>query len=280
MIEAKIGASFTENQPQCYLDELRKRCAAKPGHKAFLLLLVPERRRHSVWAEACRHATHIQNAEFRTSVHERVTMMLATWTELVEVLVRSEPLDPNTKWLLESFKAIVRTHINPELVHLDGKTMEALRQPATIEAAIALTNMVDDLKDRLASLQFTTTTSRAGPTWYGFYATPPGQVTLNFWVGYYHIATYELKRVDECPLWMQLTGGGFDNGCVTRLNARGRRVIEVDEHPNWSGWGGRIVALPLRRIRNSDAVIESVIGQITEILNVANNSETRDTPVI
>ncbi len=274
MIEAKIGAGFTENQPGGYLEELRRRCADKPGHKTILAILVPERRRHAVWAEVCDLAGCEQTKSFRSNASDRVTMMLTTWTELVLALDSSQPLGPNMKWLLESFNHIVQTHINPEIAHLDEETMEALRQPATIKAAIALTNLVGDLKGRLESLQYATTALRAGATWYGFYATPPNQPELNFWVGYYHVATYELERVEECPLWMQLTGRGFDNDCVRRLNAKGKSVTEVSQHRHWDGWGGRIVALPLGDAVSSDEAIKKAVEELTGILDVAKRRET------
>ena len=243
VIESKVWARLTENQPNEYVKDI----AAKSNlGNRIVTFLVPEDRLAVVRNKVADRLEALHRQDPSTC---EVRVEHLTWTRVRRAFSSVEVSEPLLAYLVESFAQMVETHITVTRLALTEKRQRMLENRDVIESFVALSDLVTRLNTHLERDGDQVKRCGAGEGWFGFSASR-GEQTL--WIGY----VLRAALADDALrlLWVHVT----DQGAIARLRAEGGEVHEG----RIVGWGGWLTPLKL-----SSGIPEDQVADLSRQLN-------------
>ena len=268
LVEAKFWANLTENQPVAYLERL------PTDAPSALLVVGPEARRESLWAELRALVEAAEGLEWRDAprtpdllcaeVGGSRRLLLTSWAALLARMAAraSAALDTNTELDIRQLRGLADRMDSDAFLPLRAEELG----PEFARRLPHLQRLVDDALGRLesAGLANDRTITRAGADSHGRYVTIGG---ARAWFGIWYPPWAALR---DTPIWLQLLARA-DRGMPIEATRR-RLAPLMSREPPAAIDGGPIgqpghvlVPITLPTGVEYDAVLDAVVERLTEV---------------
>lgn len=266
IVENKLGADFTANQPNAYLRELTRWRANSDGLEGALVIQCPRTRLAYIASKAWRKlgaAAPDDNRGRVDGIPVRVISWQDTWSAFDGIELTGEP---EIEFLRHAFLELVPP---PPIVvgPLRTEHVTMLLDPTVLEAEVLVEDLLAALPDALTQgdVQAGDVASSKSCVYRGFNVRVDGAYEL--WVGQSARATLKFR---ESPLWCQVVKAALSDGAKQRLADAGYYVCDPNKLENWGQ--GLLVSLKLEPGLEHAALVDSVVRQINEIRELACRS--------
>ena len=202
LVEAKFWAGLTDNQPNAYLDRL-----PNDGRAAALLIVAPEARLETLWAELCRLAgcqpTEATGNPRSAAIAGNKRLILLSWRVLLDSLSTQAAIqgDPLIEADIAQLRALCQRQDEDAFLPLRVDELA----PAFPRRLLQLNRLIDDATElaKQARIANTERLARAAQTYgYGRYL-KLGQADSDVWAGAWfgiHQELWASRR--ETPIWL------------------------------------------------------------------------------
>lgn len=227
LVESKLSAAFTENQPCEYVRELA--CFAETDRAAALVIVAPEKRLTSLHGECWRRLNADPRVAGRASSGVGgIPVRLISWERVASALEGARIFDPAVDYVRRAFTRAVTTRMSELSPPLTEEHATMFADRATLAGVAALEDLVRDTeavfkRNGYAVKDYTDRTTR------GFCATPGGASELEVWVGTCFRTGAALAI---SPLIVHLTGSGFGEAVLAKLRSEGWTILSPADR-NW-----------------------------------------------
>jgi hypothetical protein len=258
LVESKLGAGLTPNQPGEYMRELAIR-RANSGGRALLALLVPVSRMEHMRVQL-RNRLGLPELTGAVAEHHGVGLRLISWAEVAEALRDVQVADPVIAYLRDSFVDLVPRIISYAPVPLTREHIAIVNTQNFALAHVAIADMLDAVRKALKERGEIVAESKGKDlAWGGFTTRPADNPGLTIWIGYHYRLAVRLP--DSSPLWMQFGGAAFGTNAQARMRQSDFPLIEAQAYIP-EGWGGLMTPLRLSLSEDQDAHVRQVIEMV------------------
>jgi hypothetical protein len=224
LIENKLGAPLTPNQPCEYFEEVRRWKADARGGHGYLVIQAPEKRL-GVLSAKCTELLKAKCAEYL----EDVPVKCISWERTARAFQEVTLADPVAAFARNNFTKLVSDVASRASAPLTKGDIMLLRDRAVLDALCNLQRLMADLRARADREEAYET-----KVWWDF-----ADVSIEVWPRgdksrhVYIVCSYDAAlRVGGGPLWLQLSGDAFRSaGMKSRLAAAGHQLHAPQ--PDW-----------------------------------------------
>ena len=266
LVENKLKAGFTDNQPGEYMKELRIWKTEHPHGVAALVVQAPEGRLDTLLQHAWGRLAR-EGCKDRQGENEGVLLRFVSWQETAKSLSDIDlEEDPATAFIRDGLLDLIPTTERMSSIPLTKEIVSVLTDQASLSA---LTAMGDALRDVASELkergEVVGKTSIASDfTYWGFYTQEDVAGIGRMWIGAFPRAGVRFGRG---PLWMQVSGETpVGDGWEQRFELAGIVAHDPSEFP---GWGGTLVALDLEPDKLPEEQARQLADEIQRVRKIA-----------
>lgn len=256
LIENKLGAAFTVNQPCEYVKEVQARSA--PG-RGWLVVQVPEKRKATLGLEI-EARLRILGDPSGCEVH------LITWEQTAAAFAAVQ-LDQPAAFLRDNFIQLVRRASAEVSAPLTEEHVTTLANPNALAAVAAVEDILRDVFTLAPDRGLWVSKPYGDFDHYGFDLRPTSDdsarelgVCSSFRTG---------AKLGAGPLFVQLTGLGYDALAQRALAASGA-TLHAPTEPSWVP--RPIVSLHLQPSLDPPAQAQQVLAQIAAIIDLPSHA--------
>ena len=268
LVENKLGAGFTNNQPHEYFDALRSWLRENPTGVACLVIQAPARRLASLEVEARSILRHRFGAG-----SSPVALRFVSWERCAEVLEGIQVPSAVLAYLVRSFVTMLPRRIESTSRPLTSEDVLRLMSPENLEAVAALEDLLRDVRAALVGRKYALKSSSDEKSFdsQGFEVLGDAECRGDLWVGISHRFG---ARFRCSPLLVQLIGRDLAN--VEAVKLSGRTVIDGSELISFDWVNRPAIPLTLPSGRTAHEHAETVVLEIEEIRRLAATTSTPD----
>jgi hypothetical protein len=264
LVENKLGAPFTANQPHQYMQSLMKWRQAHPHGIACLAIQAPERRLLALQEEAWRIlAESFPEAKRSGSSFADVTVRFISWEHTASALKSIELRDPIVEYLCRSFLQILPLGLASVSRIITEEYRMRLSDIQTLEAVASLEDLLRDVRQRMSAAYTIKPSSDTSEFSYQGFEVKLKESDgrgVSVWVG---ISARFAARFHVTPLLVHLTGAVVGN--MNSVRASGFTVIPRDDVVA-GGWDdGPVVCLKVAPDMDPTTQADEVVRQIESI---------------
>lgn len=259
LVENKIRAGFTDNQPHEYVLELAGWHARNPAGATCLVIQVPASRCESVAVEAWQRLPGAMRDGPLAGRVQGVDLRIVSWAATAEVFRTVTVADPVLAFIRDNFIMLLDDALGEVATIISEDHITMLSNPKTLEAVAAVEDLVRDLAARFRADE--QVNLKVSLDVQGFELDPYGARWA--WVGTSYRTGAKLR---EGPLWLQLGGTDFSDAGFDRLRQAGYRVYDPTE-PSW--YERPLIPLKLEAGLDPPALVERLYREVTKIQAIA-----------
>jgi hypothetical protein len=262
LVENKLGAAFTDNQPHRYFESLCAWHARFPNGLACLVIQAPARRLAGLEVEARRllgeHCGNVLAAE--------VVIRFIPWERSAEILGRIQSPRPVLAYLIRSFVTMLPRHIESVSRPMTKDDVMRLTDSANLEAAAALEDLLRDVRGHLKrKYRLKPSSDETDFGSQGFdVLSPEGGDGDALWVGISHRFGAHFRC---SPLLVHLVGD--DLGNIDRLREAGHIVVDGGDLQKLDWLDRPAIPVPLTPGLDPANHAAAVVREIEEIWRMA-----------
>lgn len=265
LIENKLGARLTANQPCQYLHEVRAWATEAPGGFGCLIIQAPEKRLGALSAECDRRLRGEQLA-----ANDPVRVRYISWEQTSRAFQAVDLHDPVAAFVRTNFSKLVAALSLAASPPITKEDVMYLKDAKVLCAMSAMQRLMGDLMARVDREDAFET-----KVWWDF-----ADVSIEVWPRgdksrhVFVVCSFDTAlRLGGGPLWLQLSGDAFGSaGVKARLTSAGYRLHEPQ--PDWVP--GAITHLELEADLDPPEQVERLWQRVTSIMDTV---ETAAVPV-
>lgn len=210
LVESKLWAGLTENQPTTYL---RRLSADQPG---ALMFIVPDRRRSSVFGEVVRRCQaddelvpdHVDADAYCARIGQRV-VAVTTWGNVLDELETALDHDVDGRADLRQLAGFCRYEDGQQILPFTSDELTGNIGQRMID----LVTIIGETMDRLVQLEGISA-STVGRAWSSSTDYTGRYFLLRGWECLLHVNYWRWANEAPTPLWLQITDGSVRDGTM------------------------------------------------------------------
>jgi hypothetical protein len=272
LLELKIDAVLTPNQPEGYLECITREPARRSAGGEIILFVVPENRRRNVWKEVESklriRSSFVSRSEFCLESNH-VIISLISWKDFLSGLEGAETVDNEAKEIISIMKAKTENNlhieipaISPRVVTDQSIATEILHYMQLVENIIEHLKAASD-KDLDVLLAHSKPHDGLGYSFTGRY------YSVNeykwFWIGF---SPQDWMQFGVSPIWIAIEKDDTSRDNLTTLKTVFSDLIEAkqaffDAQPKYAA-----LKIPIRLAagESGDELVTAALQQISQVV--------------
>jgi hypothetical protein len=261
LVENKLEAGLTKNQPGGYLEELASWKSSHESGMAVLCLQVPASRLESI-ARKVWEALKLPLDTGVAAEAERVGIRLITWQQTAAVFSGVALSNPVAAYLRDCFLELIPTLVVRTPLELNEERLKMIEDLAVQNAVIALQDTLSQLRRKVGERGYKPPGQPGGTATFSYQGFTLRRADNMGWLGIF----WQGAAYYKCsPLFLYLHNLYPHDACLEAVRAQQFDCHDTQAFPNWDG-----TAIPLK-INTSldfDEQVEQLLDQIDQITSL------------
>jgi hypothetical protein len=260
LVENKLGAGLTKNQPGGYLEELASWKSSHESGTAVLCIQVPASRLESIERKVW-EALKLPLDTGVTAEVRRVGIRLITWQQTADVFGGVALSDPIAAYLRDCFCELIPTSTTHVPLELDEERLEMINDIRMQNAVVALQDTLARLRRKVREQDYKTGDA-AGPADFSYQGFALQRADKGGWL----VIFWQLAAYHKCsPLFLYFHDLDPHDARLEAVRAQKFDCYDTQVFPNW---GGTAIPLKINASLDHNEQVEQLLDQIDQITSL------------